>query len=313
MQQRAVRDLVEQRRHRAQERHHREQLEDQRPAPGADSGRIVGARSLRLRADVEAADDGCRTREHQQLHREAEAHGLARLEHQQCQEARGVEHHPHQPCPDARVAFRRQDRERVPVGADYRPLFRHVLVLDVAWVLTLDYYPTTASPVLRKTPRPRTHGRLAGLPYSTMRPRVALSAPRLHLGVDAAALRAPGRLGRLARNFHRGGLLDKLVQPRQRVGAILLLAAVTLCLDHDDAVGSDPLIIARKQPRLDRIRERRCADVVAKVQCRRNLVDILSARTLRANGGPGDLVGRNRDHRQAVHLPSHGLRSGMGK
>ena len=46
VQQRAARQLVEQRRDGAKERHHRQQLEHQRPAPGADPRRLIGSPSL---------------------------------------------------------------------------------------------------------------------------------------------------------------------------------------------------------------------------------------------------------------------------
>ena len=60
VQQRAVRELVEQRRHGAKERHHGQQLEHQRPAPDADPRRLIGTPALGLGGDEQAADDGRR-------------------------------------------------------------------------------------------------------------------------------------------------------------------------------------------------------------------------------------------------------------
>jgi hypothetical protein len=47
---------------------------------------------------------------------------------------------------------------------------------------------------------------------------------------------------------------DDLLEPRERVGAILVLAAVALRLDDDDAVGGDSLVVAREEPGLDLLR-----------------------------------------------------------
>jgi len=60
MQERAVRELVEQRGHRAQEWNDGQQLEHQRAAPGADPRCMVGAGVSGLGADVQAGHDGRR-------------------------------------------------------------------------------------------------------------------------------------------------------------------------------------------------------------------------------------------------------------
>ena len=123
MQQIAVRDLVEQGRDGAQERHDGEQLEHQGSAPRAGPGRMIRACAGGIRADEQAGHDRRRARQHQELHRDAEARRLTGLQQQQGEEAGGVEHHAHHPRPDARIAFGRQDRERDSVGADGGSVF----------------------------------------------------------------------------------------------------------------------------------------------------------------------------------------------
>jgi len=51
------------------------------------------------------------------------------------------------------------------------------------------------------------------------------------------------------------GARHEVVQPRESVGAILVLAPVALRLDDDDAVGADPLIAVRKEALLDGVRQ----------------------------------------------------------
>jgi hypothetical protein len=85
-----------------------------------------------------------------------------------------------------------------------------------------------------------------------------------------AALR--GGAGRLARSFDCGGRRDELLQPRERVGAILVLASIALGLDDDDAFGGDPLVIAREKSRFDGFGKRRGVNVEAQMQRRGTLL-----------------------------------------
>ncbi len=86
------------------------------------------------------------------------------------------------------------------------------------------------------------------------------------------------------------------MQPRERVFAVALLRAVPLRLDDDHALGRDALVRIRAEARLERIGQRRGADVEAKVHRRRHLVDVLPARALRTHGGPFHFGGVDFDH-----------------
>ena len=129
VQQRAVGELVKQRRHGAEKRHRGKQLDHQRPAGDADPGRGVGAAAVRMGGDEEAPDDRRGAREHQELDRDAEAHRLAGLQEQQREEAGRVEHHPDEPGPDPRVALRRKNRQGAPVASGGGPLLGHLRLL----------------------------------------------------------------------------------------------------------------------------------------------------------------------------------------
>ena len=128
------------------------------------------------------------------------------------------------------------------------------------------------------------------------RPASGLDLSALDLGIDPAALRAARRPGRPALQRHRCGAVDQCLQARQRIVAIAVLAPVALGLDDDDAFIGDPLIVAEEQAILDRIGQRRGADVEAQVQRCGHLVDILPTRALRADCRPFDLGRVDGDH-----------------
>ena len=144
MQQRAVRQLIEERGQGTQERYDREQFEHQRATPDASLRRGIGARARRIRADVQSADDRGGAGQHQQLHGDAETRRFACLDQQQRHEAGQVKHDAHQARPYTRVAFRGQDRQRESVGSDCGSLLRHCLPL-IAGDFSLIRNPNTAS------------------------------------------------------------------------------------------------------------------------------------------------------------------------
>ena len=125
VQQLAVGQLMKQARHGAQDRHGAQQFEHQTTAPRGHPRGMVGARLVRLRTDEQASHDGGRAGQHQQLHRDAKAGGLAHLEQQQRQKAGRVDHDAGQLGPDAHVTLRRQDGKGEPVGSDGRSFLRH--------------------------------------------------------------------------------------------------------------------------------------------------------------------------------------------
>src|SRR5258706_11914035 len=63
-----------------------------------------------------------------------------------------------------------------------------------------------------------------------------LDLPALDLAVDATALRSLRRPRRLAPARYRRRAVHELLQPRQRILAIAVLAAIPLRLDDDHAV-----------------------------------------------------------------------------
>ena len=85
-------------------------------------------------------------------------------------------------------------------------------------------------------------------------------------------------------------------QPLERRGLVLLLAAELLRLDHDDAVARDPVIAELEQPLPAGLGQ--CGGargVEAQLYRTRNLVHVLTAGALRANGGELELGVRNLD------------------
>src|SRR5258705_2454353 len=123
-----------------------------------------------------------------------------------------------------------------------------------------------------------------------------LDPPVLDLAVDATALRTLRRPRRLTPARYRRRAIDQLLQPRQCIRKIPIKAAIPLLLDDDHALGCNPLIINRAKSQLDRLRQRRCANIEAQMHRRRDLVDVLAARTLGAYGGPFDLCRVDRGH-----------------
>jgi hypothetical protein len=89
--------------------------------------------------------------------------------------------------------------------------------------------------------------------------------PSPDLALDAPALRTTGRLGRPPWHRREGGLGNQLAQADQRVDAIALEAAMRLRLDDHDPVGTDALIAALQQARLEFLRQRRGSDIEAQV------------------------------------------------
>jgi hypothetical protein len=100
------------------------------------------------------------------------------------------------------------------------------------------------------------------------------------------------RVGRVGRRTlrHVRRQFNQFAQPRQRVEAIAFEAAVRLCLDDDDTVGADALVAQLQQAHLDFLGQGRGADVEAQVDRVRNLVHVLPARALRANGDELDFA-----------------------
>ena len=109
----------------------------------------------------------------------------------------------------------------------------------------------------------------------------ALQLPPLRLALDAFLDRASGRLGGGAFLLHGKRLGDQRLQPRQRIRAVLLLAAVALRLEDDHAVAGDTPVGQLPELFLAIVRQRRRVDVEAQMNRGRDLVDVLPARTLR--------------------------------
>src|SRR2546430_2656634 len=101
-----------------------------------------------------------------------------------------------------------------------------------------------------------------------------------HLFVHAPALRTFGRSRRLARWSRSDSVVHDILQPRQRVIAILVETAKTLRLDDDHAFGGDAPVAMRQQPLLGRVRQRRRTNVESQMHGALDLVDVLPARAL---------------------------------
>src|SRR5207249_8178505 len=70
---------------------------------------------------------------------------------------------------------------------------------------------------------------------------------------------------------------------------------MALRLDHHDAVRADPMVLHLEQPLLEGVGQGRRADAEAQVDGVRDLVDVLAARSLRADGVDLDLALAQRD------------------
>ena len=128
----------------------------------------------------------------------------------------------------------------------------------------------------------------------------------------SALFRAIGRLRLPAHARWRCNAVDQLLQPPQRIGAVRVLAARSLRLDHDDSCIGNSLVAQSEQPLLDVGWQRRRGHVEAQVHRARNLVDVLPAGALRANRGEVDFIRVNlrhcRSHRFIYkRMPSIGL------
>ena len=93
------------------------------------------------------------------------------------------------------------------------------------------------------------------------------------------------------------------VQALQRLGAVHLLAAVLLRLDHQLAGARQALVLHLQQPRLEPFRQRRGGDVEAQVHRARDLVDVLPARAGGTHRGQFDFAFGDND----FHPHSHPL------
>ena len=104
-------------------------------------------------------------------------------------------------------------------------------------------------------------------------------------------------LGRVKPRFllgqHRA---QQVAQPLEGGVAVARLGAVLLGLDRDDAGRRNTLVVECQQAFAHPVGQRSaCGDVELQVNRRRHLVDVLAARTARADGGQYDLVHRHGD------------------
>src|SRR5471032_3202159 len=118
----------------------------------------------------------------------------------------------------------------------------------------------------------------------------------LGLAVEALALRAARRPRRAPHRRQHGYAIYQFLQAPQCLVLVGLLAARLLRLQHHHAVLGDALVAQRQQPFLDMFGQRGFDDVEAQVDRVRYLVDVLAARSLRADGVELDFVGIDRDH-----------------
>ena len=137
-----------------------------------------------------------------------------------------------------------------------------------------------------------------------------LDLSALDLRIDAPALRCSRRLCRSALGRRRCSVVDQRLQPCEGVLAIAVLASIALRLDHQNACARDALVAGLQQPSLHGLRQRRSSDVIAQMQRRRHLVDVLAARSLRADRGPfGPRRGRCESCRRAHNTSSRQCRT----
>lgn len=121
-------------------------------------------------------------------------------------------------------------------------------------------------------------------------PPSSLDLRPLALPLKPPLLRAQRRLGRAAGFFHLGHAANQLGQALQGVLAILFLGAVLLGLDDDHPVGGDAAVAQGQQAFLVEVGQRRGADIEAQVQCAGDLVDVLPAGALGADGAQFDFA-----------------------
>src|SRR3569623_988274 len=129
--------------------------------------------------------------------------------------------------------------------------------------------------------------------------RIRLSARGLERSVLMLAVESPLPRGRARRGRHAllARLRDaayQLAQAVQRVLAILLLAAVLLSLDDDHTLLADAMVFQQQQAVLEKLGQRRGIDIETQMNGGGELIDVLSARTLRADRADLDLVLGNR-------------------
>lgn len=119
-------------------------------------------------------------------------------------------------------------------------------------------------------------------------PRPALMLPRLVL--DSRRRFFEPRVGLVGRLFlDLGGALDQLHQALQRIGAVLLLGAILLGLEHQHAFAGDPAVAQRQQTLLVELWQRRGRNIKPQVHRTRHFIDVLPTGTLGTNGGQLDL------------------------
>jgi len=88
----------------------------------------------------------------------------------------------------------------------------------------------------------------------------------------------------------KGHALDHFLQALARIGAVLFQTARLLRLDNHYAFFADALIVQRQKTQFDRFGQRGFGDIKAQMHCVGDLVDVLPARTLRANRSQFDLL-----------------------
>jgi hypothetical protein len=123
---------------------------------------------------------------------------------------------------------------------------------------------------------------------------IGLAAQGLGSPLPDLALHPPlaGRLGRLggaALFLHHAGRPDDLGQPLQGRFPILFQTTELLGLDDQYAVFGQALIAQGQEFGLIRLRERGVANIKAQMHRIGDLVDVLAARTLGADGGQFNL------------------------
>jgi hypothetical protein len=137
---------------------------------------------------------------------------------------------------------------------------------------------------------PRNHG---GLQTRNPPPPIRVffqDIPPRGLGIEPFALRAFGGFGGFATLGQHRHAVHQGLQALYGIGLVLLLAACGLGFDDHHSVGRDALVAQGHQPFLDFLRQRRVGDGVAQVDGAGDLVDVLPARTLGADGRKIHLV-----------------------
>src|SRR3569833_1611596 len=109
-----------------------------------------------------------------------------------------------------------------------------------------------------------------------------LERTALNLAFETPLPRGLARLGRHALLARHRDAAYQLAQAVQRVLAILLLAAVLLRLDDDHTLLADAMVFQQQQAVLVKLGQRRGIDIETQMDGGGELIDVLSARTLRA-------------------------------